>query len=112
MGKYQLLKHQPSQYYWNLRADNGERILQSEMYNSKGAAIGGISSCRENSPLDERYIRFKSVDEQHTFSLKAKNGERIGRGETYRTEQGREVGIASVKANGPNSPVDDETGER
>ena len=34
------------QYYWNLRAPNGEVIATSEMYNSKQAAKNGIESVK------------------------------------------------------------------
>lgn len=112
MGKYHVRKNSSSQYYFHLKGDNNEIILQSEMYTTKGAAYGGISSCKENSPHDDRYTRFGSHDGQYTFTLVARNGERIGRGETYPTTQAREVGIASCKKNGPTSSTQDDTGER
>ena len=38
------------QYYFVLKASNGETIATSEMYNSKQAAQQGINSVRINAP--------------------------------------------------------------
>lgn len=111
MGKYHVAKSVNKQYYWSLRGNNGERILQSEMYTTKGAAFGGISSCKENSPLDERYQRKTASTNQPFFVLAARNGEIIGKSEEYSSVQAREQGIAACKLNGPSSGVQDDTGE-
>lgn len=110
MGKYHLQKSPTGQFYFNLRGGNGERILQSEMYTTKGAAIGGIASCKENSPHDDRYVRLVATNKQPYFSLRARNNEIIGVSETYSSEAAREVGITSCKLNGPNSGTQDDTG--
>lgn len=112
MGKYHVLKAQNGQYFWNLRGDNGERILQSEMYTTKGAAIGGISTCKENSPHDERYQRLTATNGQPYFRLRARNNEVIGVSETYSSVQACEGGIAACKRQGPASGTQDDTGER
>lgn len=112
MGRYHVQESSNGQYYWNLRAGNGEPILQSEMYTTKGAAFGGISSCKENSPHDDRYQRLTASNGQPYFTLRAKNNEVIGVSETYSSAAARETGIASCKSNGPTSPVQDDTGEK
>lgn len=111
MGKYHVHKSPSKQYYWNLRAGNGERILQSEMYTSKGAAFGGINSCKENSGSADRYEKRTSNDGKPYFILRAKNNEVIGVSETYSSTQARDAGIASCMANGPTSGTQDDTGE-
>lgn len=112
MGYYKLKKTSDKQYMFNLHADNNEVILTSERYTTKGAAIGGISAVRENSPTDSNYTRFNDSAGAYRYNLKAKgNSAVIGVSEAYTTAQGRENGIASVKANGPGSRVVDETGE-
>lgn len=111
MGYYTLKKTTNKQYMFNLHADNNQVILTSETYTTKGAAIGGISAVRENSPHDGQYKRLDGAGGSYRFTLHARNGETIGRSENYTTAQGRETGIASVKANGPGSRVIDETGE-
>ena len=39
-----------NQFYFVLKAKNGEIILTSEMYDSKQGAINGINSIKENAP--------------------------------------------------------------
>lgn len=107
-GKYVLKKTTDGQFMFNLKAGNGEIILTSERYTSKSGAENGIESVRTNSPHDERYERKKSASNQPYFVLKAVNGQVIGKSEMYSSESARETGIASVKTNGPGSPVDDQ----
>lgn len=109
MGKYVVRDSKNGQFYFTLHADNGEVILTSETYTTKGAAFGGINSCKENSPHESQYIRNPANGGQFTFALKAKNNERIGASERYTSEAAREVGISSCKRNGPSSPVVDES---
>ena len=66
----------------------------------------GNRSVRINAPHDFRYER-KKTGLSYTFNLKASNGEIIGRSESYTSEQGRETGIDSVKANAPTAPIFD-----
>lgn len=112
MGKYRLSKASDGQYIWVLKGANGETVLTSERYTTKGAAIGGISSCRENSPVDARYRRLTSQRGLQYFTLTGRNGETIGTGEEYSSAQARDAGIEACKRLGPTSPVDDQTGER
>ncbi len=57
MGEFTLFKGKDDQYYFNLKADNGEIIAQSEGYTSKQSAENGIASVRSNAPT-------ASVDDQ------------------------------------------------
>ena len=49
-GKFVLKKSSNGQYYFVLKASNGEDIAQSEMYVSKSGAKNGIASVKENAP--------------------------------------------------------------
>ncbi len=40
-----------SEWYWNLRARNGEIIAQSEGYKTRQGALKGIRSVRLNAPV-------------------------------------------------------------
>ncbi|OGO26268.1 MAG: hypothetical protein A2136_09415 [Chloroflexi bacterium RBG_16_54_11] len=104
-----LHKSADQQYYFNLTAQNNEIILTSETYTSKGGAIYGIQSVRENSPSESRYSRFTSEDGQYYFLLKGANNETIGKSETYTTHQAREKGIQAVKKVGLTAPLSDKT---
>ena len=103
MGKFVLFRSkQDGQYYFSLKASNGERILQSEGYVTKQGAEGGIAAVRRQAPFDHNYGRYGDVS-RYWFVLKAGNGEILGRSETYTTTAAREVGISSVKLNAPRS---------
>jgi uncharacterized protein YegP (UPF0339 family) len=112
MGTYHVGKSLSGQYFWSLRSDNGEIVLTSELYTTKGAAFGGIASSKENSPSDERYMRLISIAGQPYFTLRARNHETIGTSQMYSTAQARETGIAACKRHGPSSGTQDDTGER
>ncbi len=105
--KFQVFKSPSnSQYYYRLRAKNGEIILNGEGYTTKQSCFNGIASVKENAPYDGRYDR-KGSNGNYTFNLKAANGEIIGRSENYVTDQGRETGISAVKRDAPTAPTED-----
>ena len=56
-GKYILSKATNAQFFFNLQAANGEKILTSELYTTKAAALNGIESVKVNSPIDSGYER-------------------------------------------------------
>jgi uncharacterized protein YegP (UPF0339 family) len=107
-GKY-VITRSGTEYLWNLKAGNGEKILTSERYSTKDSAKGGIESCKTNSPKDERYERRTSSASQPYFVLKAGNGEVIGTSEMYSSTSSRDNGIKSCKENGPSATADDQT---
>ena len=107
--KYQVFKStKNSQFYFRLKAINGQTILASEGYVAKQGCLNGIESVRTHSPYDSNYSRNDSF-QNYTFNLKANNNEIIGRSENYTTSAARENGIEAVKRDGPNSPVEDLT---
>ena len=104
------LKVTPSgKFMFNLKAGNGQIILTSELYESKSAAENGIESVRKNAGDDNRYERKESKRGEPFFSLKAGNGQSIGKSEMYSGAAGMENGIESVKKNGPTAQVKDNT---
>ncbi len=107
-GKFDLKQAKDGQYMFNLKAGNGEIILTSELYKAKASAENGIRSVQENSQKDERFDRLMSKSDQPYFTLKAGNGEVIGRSEMYSSEAARDNGIASVKTNGSTTKIDDQ----
>lgn len=96
------------QYYYRLRARNGEIILSGEGYTTKQSCLNGIASVKENAPYDSRYER-KDGFLNYTFNLKAANGEIIGRSENYTSSSARENGISAVKRDAPGAPIEDAT---
>ena len=108
-AKYQLFKANNGQFYFRLKAANGEIILSSEGYSTKAGASNGISSVKSNSPYDSNYLRQNSTDNRYYFVLRAANYETIGTSQMYSTTQAREVGVQSVKTNGPTAQIEDLT---
>ncbi|MFL9838686.1 YegP family protein [Flavobacterium sp. ST-75] len=108
MGKFVKKVAKNGDFYFNLKAGNGEVILSSEMYKSKASCDNGISSVKENSPSDERYDRKTASNGKHYFNLKARNGQVIGSSEMYESAAGRDKGIESVKKNAPDASVIEE----
>lgn len=108
-GYYTLFSGADNQFYFNLKAGNNEIILQSEEYTTKSNALNGIQSVQKNCPENERYQRKKDKNGNPYFVLTAKNGEPIGKSESYSSEQMMESGIESVKKNGVSKDVKDAT---
>lgn len=110
-GKFTLFKSTAnSQFYFNLKASNGEKILASEGYTTKQNCLNGINSVKANSPYDSNYLRRTATNGQYYFTLKSShNGQVIGVSETYTTQAARDNGIQSVKKNAPDAVVIDLT---
>ena len=119
MGKFEV-KQVKSGYRFNLKAGNGEIIAVSEVYTTESACLNGVESIRKNAPdaaiEDQTVENFESVKHpkfevyldkagEYRFRLKAKNGEIIATGESYKAKAGCLNGIDSVKRNAPESPV-------
>lgn len=108
MGKFVIKTGANNQYYFSLKADNGQKILASEGYTSKASCENGIESVKKNAPDDSRYEKKTSSNNKFYFNLKASNGQVIGTSEMYESESGRDGGIDSVKKNAPGASVEEE----
>ena len=108
MGKFVIKTGKNDQYYFSLKADNGQKILSSEGYTTKAACNNGIDSVKTNAKDDSKYDRKTSSNDKYYFNLKASNGQIIGTSEMYESSSGRENGIESVKTNAPGAAVTEE----
>lgn len=108
MAKFVVKQAKNDQFYFSLKADNGQTILSSEMYVNRAGCNNGIASVKENSPVKERYEKKTSTNGKFYFNLKAGNGQVIGTSEMYEAEAGRDNGIDSVKKNAPDASVVEE----
>ena len=107
--KFQIFQGKGGQYYFRLRAGNGEPILASEGYVSKGGAKNGIDSVKSNSKSDARYDRKVAKNGQFFFNLVAGNSEIIGKSEMYKSKRSRDHGIDVIKKIASKAPTDDTT---
>lgn len=110
-GHFEIHKSTDRQFYFHLKASNGEIILRSELYKAKESAQKGIASVQTNCIKDEKFEKKIGKNGQFYFNLKAGNGEIIGNSEMYKTEASRDNGIVSVKANGTTTTIKDKTTE-
>ena len=109
LGKFEIKKAKDGEFYFHLKAPNGQVILASERYERKASAINGIQSVKKNAPDDKHYERKEAKNGEYMFNLKAANHEVIGSSQIYTTSESRDHGIASVKTNAPKADVLDET---
>ncbi len=102
MGKFETFKSEKSgEFYFNLKAGNGQVILSSEGYTTAASRDNGIASVKKNSADDARFDRKEAKNGQFYFNLTATNGQIIGKSEMYTTTAARDNGIESVKKNAP-----------
>lgn len=94
-------------YYFRLKAKNGEPILSSQGYSSKSACENGVNSVQSNATDDARYEVKEAADGRHFFNLKAKNGQVIAKSQMYKSNSGLKNGIESVKKNALEGKVKD-----
>ena len=119
MGKFEV-KQVKTGYKFNLKAGNGEIIAVSEVYTTESACMNGVESIRKSAPVapveDQTVENFEVLKHpkfelyldkagEYRFRLKAKNGEIIATGESYKAKASCLNGIDSIKRNAPESPV-------
>ena len=94
-------------FYFRLKAKNGQVILTSQGYANKAGAKNGVESVKKNAPDDSKYERKESSNGKVFFNLKAANTQIIGSSQMYKSKDGLEKGIASVKKNAAEGSVKD-----
>lgn len=110
-SKFEIFTGKSGEFYFRLKAGNGEIILSSEGYTTKANCQGGIKSVQANSVEDKHYEKKASSNGKFFFNLKATNGQVIGSSQQYTTEESRDKGIASVKKNASTATIADLTVE-
>ena len=98
-GKFEIDKASNDQFIFRLKAGNGEIILQSQGYKDKPGCLNGIASVTENGTDASNFEKKEAANGKFYFVLKAGNGQIIGQSQQYKTESGRDNGIASVGKN-------------
>jgi uncharacterized protein YegP (UPF0339 family) len=109
MGKFELYTGKDNQFYFRLKAANGQNIGASEGYKEKASAQNGIESVKKNAPDEDRYELKEAANGKWHFNLKARNGQVILSSQMYADKGGAENGIESVMKNAPDAEIEDET---
>ena len=104
-ARFQVFKGLDGQYYFHLRAANGEIVLQSQGYTRKASAVAGIDSVRAHGASLSRFQVRDAVDGQAYFVLKAVNGQVIGMSEMYVSRSNAQRGAEAVVALLQSTPV-------
>lgn len=119
MGKF-VVKKTATGTKFDLKAGNGEVIATSEVYTTEASCLKGIASVRANcvgeiedktvEPIQAvKHPKFEVYADkagQFRFRLKAKNGQIIAVSEGYKEKRSCLNGIASVKKNAPDAPIE------
>lgn len=104
-GKFEVYKDKAGEYRFRLKAGNGETILSSEGYSSKGACENGMQSVQKNCDDDNCFDMKESDSGKYHFNLKSTNGQVIGSSQMYESESGCRNGMDSVKRSAPGAEV-------
>ncbi len=106
-GKFELKRAVNGKFVFNLKADNGETVLTSQTYASRGSALAGVASVKKNVSLATRFDRKVAKNGSAYFVLMAANGKQIGRSETYTNASAMEKGIVSVRKHAKAAKIED-----
>ena len=93
---YEIKRAKNKEFYFNLKAPNGEIVLTSETYKTRGGAKNGIESVRKHGPDGLNYDMKLDKRKQYYFVLKSANHKVIGRSESYTRAANMEKGIQAV----------------
>ncbi len=107
MAKFIISQRANGQYYFSLKAENGQIILTSEGYTSKMGCMNGIESVKRNSIDEGRFDRKTSANGKFYFYIKALNGQILGTSELYYAAAKRDNGIEYVKRTASTALVND-----
>ncbi|MEM6767973.1 MAG: YegP family protein [Bacteroidota bacterium] len=97
------------EFYFRLKAANGQNILGSEGYKTKASCKNGVASVQKHSADAKFFEKKEGASGKFFFNLKASNGQVIGKSQMYASESSRDNGIASVQKNAPGADVKDLT---
>lgn len=98
-AKFEISSRSNGEFQFNLKAGNGQVILSSEGYSSLQACQMGVESVRMHSLNPTHFECNTAKDGSPYFSLKASNGQIIGKSEMYSSISARDNGIQSVMTN-------------
>ena len=97
MGKFIIKQMSNGQYYFNLKAPNGEILISSEGYTSKSGCLNGIEAVKINTSRGNQFIEKTSANGKYYFNLKSQNGQIIAMSQLYTNKNGMLGGIEAVK---------------
>ncbi len=121
MGKYVIKATKNGGYKFDLKATNGQVIASSQVYKALKSCKAGVASVTANAAIaaeedqtvegfaKEKNPKFEIYADkagEFRFRLKAKNGQIIATSEGYTTMKACKNGVASVRKNSVDAPVE------
>ena len=106
-GKFELYQSASDQWYFRLKAPNGEIILSSEGYATKRGAANGIESVKKNAQPENIEHRTSKAGQPY-FVLKAANNQIIGTSQMYKRQSSANKGAQSVVNHAPTATTTEE----
>lgn len=103
---YEIKATTNDKFIFNLKAENHQVILTSQVYAQKQSALTGIASVQKNGVEVTNFEHKVSVAGEPYFVLKAANGEIIGNSQMYSSNAAAQAGVASVQGNAGSEIVD------
>ena len=117
-GKFIISKAKDGEFFFNLKASNGEIILTAtDSYKTMEDCEKGIEAVKKNalSAVEDqtrsesvalpKYELYQDKAGEFRFRLKAPDGDIIGKSESYKAKASAKKGIASIGKNAPDAAV-------
>ena len=121
MGKFVIKPTKNGGYKFDLKATNGQVIASSQVYKALKYCKTGVASVAANAPVaavedqtaegfevqkNPKFEVYADKAGEFRFRLKAKNGQIIATSEGYTTRKACDNGVASVRKNAVDAPVE------
>lgn len=103
-GHYEL-KRAGEHYFFTLNAANGDTLLTSELYTTKGGAEYALVIVRKHTEINTSYQRKVAISGALFFTLQPVSGELLATSEMFSSIAARERAIRSALRNGPFAPL-------
>ena len=122
MGKF-VIRAVATGWKFNLKADNGEVIAASEVYETLAACRKGVESVRkaaasckvedqtvadQKALTNPKYEVYRDRAGEYRFRLKSRNGQIVAVSEGYAAHNVCLNGVESVRRNAPEAPAIEE----
>lgn len=108
-ASFELHQADTGEWYFNVKASNGQLLAMGETYATKSNANQGIATVIKTAATattkaaatgTATFTTFKADDAKYYFYLRAKNGQIVLQSDAYSTKSAATKGITSVKTNG------------
>lgn len=97
-ARFTVFEGADGRFFFNLRAKNGQIVLQSQGYTTEAAAYNGTFSVANYGTNSARYDIRQSASGAYYFNIKAENGQVVGTSQTYSSKSSAVRGRDAVMA--------------